>query len=346
MSLESEFLIGVSVQTLRNVSRTKKTTETLKIENIKGSPLFNIDQFHSYNLGIKNVTGTKTLNTETEAPKKLTVIADIKPENYIQSVKKVIKIGTMTLVKNIQLFEPKNGNGVKSNWNLIDILNLECPPSWRLPFELAYKELIYLNETLADEEQKGLVLCPHKQHWFRAFELCPLNNLKVVIVGQDPYHTIRNGHPVANGLAFSTNKGLRIQPSLRNIYKELERTIPGFEVPEHGDLSRWAKQGVLLLNTALTTIKNKAGAHTVFWSGFTTHIINVINKVKPECVYMLWGVPAGKMKKYIHNTKYVLQSNHPSPMVRNSNFKGNNHFLQANELLKSIGKKGINWKLD
>nr|QBK89491.1 MAG: uracil-DNA glycosylase [Pithovirus LCPAC001] len=157
---------------------------------------------------------------------------------------------------------------------------------------------------------------------------------------------MRNSQPVANGLAFSTEKGLRIQPSLRNIYKELERTIPEFEMPEHGDLRSWAKQGVLLLNSALTTIKNKAGAHTDYWSGFTTYIINVINKVKPDCIYMLWGLSAGKIKKYIHNTKYILQSNHPSPMVRNSNFKGNNHFLQANTLLKLAGKKEIDWRLD
>lgn len=345
--MELEFKELISIKTKRNCDPEKENIEN-KVEN-KNLPqyttlLFNIHPFHTYDLGLKHYKIDPVAHLEPID--KLLTIKNLKEEDYKEYKKITKKIGSFKVVKYIRATHPILENIIEADWNLVRIVNEKVPPSWREAFKIGFKEILSINDLLIDQEEAGKILCPQKKDIFRAFELCPLNNVKVVILGQDPYHSIYQDKPVANGLAFSTNRGYRIQPSLLRIYKLLKKTIKDFKIPDHGDLSIWAQRGVLLLNTALTTIKHKAGAHSVHWEGFTTHIISVINKVKPECIYMLWGNHALKMKRYIHHTKNILEANHPSPLVRRSNFLECNHIAIANNILRESGQDEIDWNLD
>ena len=259
-----------------------------------------------------------------------------------------IKIGSKTLLKKVYIkSEAKIGNIVSQDWNIIRIFNEECPPSWENVFKVCYGNLNDINSALEKEEAQGIIVCPPKKYIFRAFELCPLIKVRVVIIGMDPYHTIKKGIPVANGLCFSTTVG--IQPSLRNVYKNLENSYSNYKAPNHGDLSSWAIQGVLMINAALTTTKGKSGAHLKYWKGFTINIIHALNKLRPYCIYLLWGKPAQEFKKNIYNHNLVLESRHPSSMANTKivkdKFENNGHFTRANELLKGYSEKPIDWRI-
>lgn len=259
-----------------------------------------------------------------------------------------IKVGNKILLKKVRFVsEPKVGNKVRDGWSLIRILNEECPPSWENVFKVCYKDLNDVNTILEREKSQGNTICPPKKYIFRAFELCPLSTVKVVIIGMDPYHTVRESGPVANGLCFSTTTG--IQPSLRNVYKNLENSYPNYKTPEHGDLSSWTTQGVLMINAALTTIEGKSGAHLKYWKGFTLNIIHALNKLRPYCIYLLWGKPAQEFKKKVHNHNLVLESRHPSSMANSSyvkdKFENNGHFIKANTLLEGFSEKPIDWRI-
>ncbi len=176
---------------------------------------------------------------------------------------------------------------------------------------------------------------------FAAFDACPIDNLKVVIIGQDPYH----GAGQANGLCFSVQDGIAHPPSLRNIFKELETDI-GKAYPKSGDLSHWAKQGVLLINATLTVQASQAGSHqNRGWETFTDAVIKHISEKKKDIIFMLWGGFAKKKGKHIDSTKhFILNSGHPSPLSANRGYWfGNKHFSKANDLLISKGKTMINW---
>ena len=176
-----------------------------------------------------------------------------------------------------------------------------------------------------------------------------MSDVKVVILGQDPYHGVGNDNePQAHGLAFSVNPTIKIPPSLRNIYKELETDVDGFISPNHGYLSDWAKQGVLLLNTVLTVKQGQAHSHAKLgWEKFTDAIIEAINLQNDGCVFVLWGSHAQKKGKNIDANKHcVLNGPHPSPLSAYRGFFGCKHFSKANEWLKRNDKEIINWKLD
>jgi len=175
---------------------------------------------------------------------------------------------------------------------------------------------------------------------FNAFDQCRWNDVKVVIIGQDPYH----GPGQANGQCFSVNPGVAIPPSLRNIFKEIEREF-GKKPPKDGDLTRWANQGVLLLNATLTVRSGEAASHQgKGWEIFTDHVIRVINEKKKHIVFMLWGSFARKKKELIDASKNcILESAHPSPLSAHRGFLGNDHFKKANEYLRSCYKEDINW---
>ena len=182
---------------------------------------------------------------------------------------------------------------------------------------------------------------PPKRLIFEAFNQCDWDNLKVVIIGQDPYHGIGE----ANGLSFSVNDGTRIPPSLRNIFKELNEDL-GTELPIFGSLERWAEQGVLLLNAGLTVEKDKANSHKhLDWSVFTDAVIEHINMEKEGVVFLLWGNFAQKKGAKIDTAKHlVLTSGHPSPMSANQGkWFGNKHFSLANKYLRKGKKKAIKW---
>lgn len=183
---------------------------------------------------------------------------------------------------------------------------------------------------------------PPKELIFNAFNQCSFENTKVVILGQDPYH----GTGEANGLAFSVNDTIRIPPSLRNIYREITTDFDTIFEPTSGNLERWAKQGVLLLNATLTVRKDTPNSHKhLHWQQFTDKVIAILSDEKEHLVFLLWGAFAQKKAKFINASKHlILTSGHPSPMSANQGkWFGNKHFSQANEYLRSIGKPEINW---
>ncbi len=200
-----------------------------------------------------------------------------------------------------------------------------------------------LKKFLVEQKQQGKNIFPKGDEIFNALNSTPFENIKVVILGQDPYH----GPNQAHGLCFSVNKGVTIPPSLRNIYKELHRDI-GFIIPQHGYLQTWAHQGVLLLNSVLTVNQGQAGSHQKQgWEQFTDKIIEHINKHHQQVVYMLWGAYAQKKGAVINQDKnLVLKSVHPSPLSAHRGFLGCGHFSKCNNYLKQHNKEPINWQID
>ncbi len=193
-------------------------------------------------------------------------------------------------------------------------------------------------------ENKIYSIYPKESQLFNAYNLTPLDKVKVVIIGQDPYH----GNGQANGLCFSVNKGLSLPPSLSNIYKELVSDV-GITTPEYGNLSFWANQGVLLLNSALTVRAGEANSHqSIGWEKFTDATIKVISKENMGIIFLLWGGFAKKKSALIDSSKHhILTTGHPSPLSANRGYWfGNRHFSKTNELLMKEGKKIINWQVE
>jgi len=194
---------------------------------------------------------------------------------------------------------------------------------------------------IMDEYDKKTIY-PPKNYIFNALKLTPYSNVKVVIVGQDPYH----GEGEAHGLSFSVQKGIAIPPSLQNIYKELDDDL-GIKPKDNGDLTNWAKEGVLLLNAVLTVEKDKAASHrNIGWEPLTDYIIKVLNLKEEPIVFILWGNFAKEKKKLITNSKHlVLTSSHPSPFSAYSGFFGSKPFSKTNDFLIKNKEKPINWSL-
>jgi len=193
------------------------------------------------------------------------------------------------------------------------------------------------------ERAAGKAIYPPASEVFNALTLTPLDNVKVVILGQDPYH----GPGQAHGLCFSVQSGVKTPPSLMNIYKELAQDIEGFHVPEHGNLTAWAEQGVLLLNTVLTVEQGKAHSHAKWgWETFTDAVIKSVNDTQHGVVFLLWGSHAQKKGQNIDTQKhYVLNAPHPSPLSAHRGFLGCRHFSQTNTLLSQQGKTPVNWQV-
>ena len=192
-------------------------------------------------------------------------------------------------------------------------------------------------------EYDSSICFPPKDLIFNAFEKCNLNDLKVVIIGQDPYH----GKGEANGLCFSVNEGVKIPPSLKNIFAEINTDFDAVLLQTNGNLERWAKQGMLLLNASLTVRKDEANSHKhLKWNVFTDSLINYLSDNCENIVFLLWGSFAQKKGIKINREKHlVLECGHPSPLSANRGFWfGNKHFSQTNTYLQSIGKRPIEWK--
>lgn len=189
-------------------------------------------------------------------------------------------------------------------------------------------------------EYKTYTVYPPGKEIFRAFDECDFSDTKVVIIGQDPYH----GPGQANGLCFSVHEGVRIPPSLLNIFKEIQADL-GKPIPASGELERWAEQGVLLLNATLTVRESSPGSHqNKGWETFTDAVIKKISDEKQHVVFLLWGAYAQKKGEIIDRNKHlVLMSAHPSPFSADRGFFGNKHFSKANAYLKSKGLKEIAW---
>ena len=199
-----------------------------------------------------------------------------------------------------------------------------------------------LAEFLADEEQAGKVLFPASHHCFNALNSTPLDKVRVVILGQDPYH----GPGQAHGLCFSVRPSVATPPSLVNIFKEIQGDL-GIAPPDHGCLQPWAEQGVLLLNSVLTVVQGQAGAHQgKGWEIFTDKVIETINREREGVVFLLWGSYARKKGQHIDRSKHlVLEGPHPSPLSAYRGFFGCKHFSKANDWLQQQGKPEVKWQL-
>lgn len=219
---------------------------------------------------------------------------------------------------------------------------MNLAPDWQalLADEFNKEYMQQLRSFLVQEKDAHKVIFPHSNDCFNALNETSFDNVKVVILGQDPYH----GPNQAHGLSFSVKPGVKTPPSLVNIYKELEADL-GIPMANHGYLINWARQGVLLLNSVLTVEASKAGSHqNKGWETFTDQIIQLINEHHQGVVFMLWGSYAQKKGRHIDRTKHcVLESVHPSPLSAYRGFFGCGHFSKANQYLESIGKAPIDW---
>lgn len=220
--------------------------------------------------------------------------------------------------------------------------NVKIEPSWKAALSPEFDKPYFtaLINLLKQEKADGKAIYPPGSLIFNAYDSTPINDVKVVILGQDPYHNPGQ----AMGLSFSVPQGTRIPPSLRNIYKELNDSL-AIPIPEHGDLTKWAKQGVFLLNAMLTVERNNPGSHQRSgWQNFTDASIKAVSDQREKVVFMLWGAFAQKKAELIDQEKHlVLASPHPSPFSADRGFFGNNHFRLANEYLVANGRTPIDW---
>ncbi len=224
------------------------------------------------------------------------------------------------------------------------VTDVKIDPSWKeaLKDEFAKPYFTSIKEFLVTEKQAGKTIFPPGSLIFNAFNTTPFEDVKVVILGQDPYHKQGQAH----GLSFSVPMGVAIPASLRNIYKELTADVPGFVAPRHGNLEAWANQGVFLLNAMLTVEQAKAGSHKkIGWQDFTNAVIRTLSDKREGVIFMLWGNFAKAKKELIDTSKHhVLEAIHPSPLAGNG-FLGNKHFSRANRILEEQEKGTIDWRL-
>ena len=225
-------------------------------------------------------------------------------------------------------------------------MTLKLEESWKeiLHPEFEKEYMKRLKTFLQEEQAKGHILYPPSMLIFNAFEHTPFDKVKVVLLGQDPYH----GPKQAHGLSFSVQKGVQYPPSLQNIFKELLVDIEDFKYPTSGDLTNWADQGVLLLNATLTVEANKAGSHQKKgWEQFTDKVIEELSNKKTGLIFLLWGKYAQAKGELIDSTKhFVLKAPHPSPFSAHSGFFGCEHFSKTNELLQKQNLNPINWQVE
>ncbi|ATA91077.1 uracil-DNA glycosylase [Capnocytophaga canimorsus] len=221
-------------------------------------------------------------------------------------------------------------------------MNVNIHPSWKPLLQPEFEQPYFQQLVNFVKQEYATGVCyPKGSQIFSAFDHCPLDQIKVVIIGQDPYHGVNQ----ANGLCFSVHDGIEHPPSLVNIFKEIQTDL-NLPYPQSGNLERWALQGVLLLNATLTVRAHQAGSHqNKGWETFTDAVIHKISSEKQGVVFLLWGGYAKKKMSLVDGTKHcILTSGHPSPLSANRGYWfGNKHFSQSNQYLKSIGKSEIDW---
>lgn len=235
---------------------------------------------------------------------------------------------------------------IKQNWSILDISMNATPKGWLDVFRAAISEIRRISRDLDQDVREHGHFFPLRKNLFKAFDICPLDAVKVVIIGQDPYHsTDHNGYPDAMGMSFSVGRENRIPSSLQNIYKEVGRSIPDWRRPNHGDLTDWSKQGVLMMNTCLTVRPHKAKSHGGLWMGFISKVITAIGEKNPQCIYVLWGKEAEKVTSQLSNKNIILATSHPSGFSAHRGFVGCDHFVKINQELQKQGRRPIDWSL-
>lgn len=220
-------------------------------------------------------------------------------------------------------------------------MQVKIEPSWQTLLQNEFQEKYFHQLTdFVKEEYRNYKCFPPGNKIFAAFDYTPFENVKVVIIGQDPYH----GEGQANGLCFSVNDGIKPPPSLMNIFKELKNDL-GKPIPSSGNLEHWARQGVLMLNATLTVRASTPGSHqNKGWEKFTDIVIQTLNDKKHELVFILWGAYAQKKTAFLDEDRhYIIESAHPSPFSADRGFFGSKPFSKTNVYLKSIGKTEIDW---
>lgn len=251
-------------------------------------------------------------------------------------------------VKTKETFIESRTGKIDQSYSVEKITTEIIPNTWEEVFKDSIYDFQHISSILDREEQSGRKYSPLKKDLFNAFYYTPLNEVKVVIIGQDPYPQLININgkavPRSVGLSFSVRKEDSIPISLKNIYKELASTIKGFKIPNHGDLREWAVQGILMLNTCLTTQIDKSESHKELWMGFIGKVLKKIATKNPNCIYILWGNKARSLKPLLGEKSIVFEAAHPSGFSA-SGFFGCNHFNLINNALIKQGKNGINWNL-
>jgi uracil-DNA glycosylase len=224
-------------------------------------------------------------------------------------------------------------------------MSVALEKSWLEALEGEFEKdyMVKLKAFLLEEKQRGATVYPKGSDIFNALNHTPFDQVKVVILGQDPYH----GQGQAHGLSFSVQKGVGVPPSLKNIYKELVDDFPGYVMPNHGELTKWADQGVLLLNATLTVRAHEANSHQgKGWEIFTDRIITELSAKREGIVFLLWGKYAQNKSALIDGKKHIiLLAPHPSPFSAHTGFLGCKHFSKANEILAKEGKTPIDWQI-
>ena len=224
-------------------------------------------------------------------------------------------------------------------------MDVKIEPTWKAALNAEFEQL-YFSEMvnfIKEEKAKGAIIYPPGSLLFNAFEKTPCDKVKVVVLGQDPYH----GTGQAHGLCFSVPMGVKPPPSLVNIFKEIKNEFPDFQIPEHGNLEKWAAQGVFLLNAILTVKANQPASHSqIGWQKFTDAVIRKISAEKSGIVFLLWGKFAQEKAALIDDSKHhILKAAHPSPFSAYAGFFGCKHFSKTNELLIQQGLPPIDWNL-
>ena len=238
---------------------------------------------------------------------------------------------------------------VDQTWSIERISKEAVPTTWEAVFEDSEAELRDVSHVLDEQERTYGTYYPLKSDIFNAFHYTPLNSVKVVIIGQDPYHqsVYIDGQcvPRAQGLSFSVRQKDSIPSSLNNIYTELANTVRGFKKPDHGDLREWSRQGILLLNNCLTVRAGTPGSHGDIWLGFINKVFRAIAAVNPYCIFLLWGREAQKVKPMLGDRSIIFEAAHPSGLSARRGFFGCDHFNMVNDALIRQGKVGINWRI-
>lgn len=279
---------------------------------------------------LKVVAKRKIEETNSEPEKKKVKSEDEEKKELPTKEKKIT---------NVEVEEKKNPS------KFDDLETYLTETTWKKELEDEFKKPYFkkLKGLLAKDEEQRVEIFPPIQEIFTAFNGCPFDKVKVVILGQDPYH----GPNQAHGLSFSVKKGVSIPKSLQNIYKELQSDIQGFSIPKHGNLAKWESQGVLLLNTVLTVRKSTPNSHENFgWTTFTDEAIKKLSSREDPIIFLLWGKQAEKKAPLIKKSHKILKSAHPSPFSAEKGFFNCKHFSKCNTILKELGKEPIDWTLD
>ncbi len=224
-------------------------------------------------------------------------------------------------------------------------MDVKIEPTWKAALQAEFNQPYFVEivSFIKEEKVNGAIVYPPGSLLFNAFEKTPFDKVKVVILGQDPYH----GASQAHGLCFSVPMGIKPPPSLVNIFKEIKNEFPDFKIPEHGNLEKWASQGIFLLNAILTVRANQPASHSqIGWQKFTDAVIKKISTEKSGIIFLLWGKFAQEKAALIDASKHhILKAAHPSPFSAYAGFFGCNHFYKTNELLIQQGLQPIDWSL-